>query len=197
MYLIHDEQNNAILLDPACYHTHEKNLLSEYITQHQLTLQAQWLTHSHVDHILGSSWVEQTFNVPLYAHPKTDFFLQASQEYANMFGFTLKSTATITHTVEDGEMVFLGNYAFQVITAFGHADGSVCYYQKEQGILFTGDVLFNDSIGRSDLPTGNHRMLINNIKEKLLILPDDTIVYPGHGPTTTIGKEKRENYFLR
>lgn len=194
-YLIYDELGHAVIIDAACYEEHEKKELKQFIDQHKLTIEAIWLSHSHIDHIVGTAWMKKTFNAPLIMHQDGEFFMQAAPEYARMFGFNILEFAKVSSYFSD-ETLFIGNDAIHILNTPGHANGSVCFYAPSALFVVTGDVLFHNSIGRTDLPTGDYNTLINNIETKLLTLPDKTIVYPGHGGHTTIGNEKINNPFL-
>lgn len=195
MYLIYDEQGHAVIVDPSCYDTSDYNALTLFVKQNNLTIQAQWLTHAHIDHICGSSWILDTFNAPLIMHPKSDFFLKAAPDYASMFGFNTDGFAEASENFNE-QNTFIGQEKVQVLETPGHAAGSVCFYSLSGKFVITGDVLFHQSIGRTDLPTGNYQTLISSIETKLLTLPDETIVYPGHGMPSTIKNERNHNPFL-
>lgn len=195
-YLLINDNNEGLIIDAANYTPAEDQELLSYIRDNNIQIRKHLLTHAHVDHILGADFVEKTFNVKPATHKDSMFFWNSAEEFASVFGIEIrKPSAPNVFYTQDDEFSF-GNEAIKVIHAPGHADGSLCYYFPESNMLFTGDVLFASSIGRTDLPTGNMETLLRSVREKLFVLPDETMVYPGHGPSTTIGDEKRGNPFL-
>jgi len=195
-YLLYDETKECIIIDAGCYTESEKNELSEFINQEDLKLIRQYATHCHIDHIIGNGFIHDTFNIDLEIHQEAEIFLKHADSYAEMLGFRIDKIINPVNYLNEGDIIKFGNSKLKVIYTPGHAGGSICFYSKEQKFIITGDVLFQGSIGRTDLPTGNFQLLINNIKTKLLTLDEDTIVYPGHGPATRIGFEKKNNPFL-
>ena len=154
------------------------------------------LTHAHFDHIGALADVKAAINVPICAHRDCDLLLPWATTSAEKFGTSIPEPPPIDHYVEEGELIEVGNLRLELIFAPGHAPGHLCFYERTHGILFAGDVLFRGSIGRTDLPGGNLAQLLHNITTKLLILPDTTRVYPGHGAATTIGHERHHNPYL-
>ncbi len=195
-YLLYDDSGRCVIIDPACYEDPEKRVLSDFIKKEKLNPVLALNTHCHIDHILGNNFVTREFAVPLKVHKGSLMFIKNGKEYALSFGFEVEEIVKPNGFLEDGDIIEFGRQQLKVIYTPGHADGSVCFYHQDEGFLFCGDVLFKAGIGRTDLPTGNYDMLIRNINEKLLVLPEDVIVYPGHGPETTIGMEKRSNPFI-
>ena len=195
-YLLYDETKECIIIDAGCYTDSEKKELSEFINREGLKLIRQYATHCHIDHIIGNNFIHDIFNVDLEIHQEAEIFLKHADSYAEMLGFKIEKIINPVKYLNEGDIIRFGNSQLEVLYTPGHAGGSICFYNKEQKFIITGDVLFQGSIGRTDLPTGNFQMLVNNIKTKLLTLDEDTIVYPGHGPTTRIGFEKKNNPFL-
>ncbi len=195
-YLLFDETNECIILDAACNSNFENNQLSDFISKNKLIVKAQYNTHCHVDHILGNHFVKEQYGVKLGIHKEGIIFLETAFTYASMVGFQLEKIAEPDLFLNDGDTIYFGQSELKVIYTPGHAAGSVCFYNEKQKFIITGDVLFQGSIGRTDLPTGDFQLLVNNIKTRLLTLDDLTKVYPGHGPSTTIGFEKKHNQFL-
>lgn len=192
-YVVHNEETQeAVIIDPgAC----SKNL-KDYLLEKKLTVKGILLTHGHFDHILGLDGLLEMFDVPVYVHRDeekliTDPILNQSKAYTNGYTFTKAKY------VEDKEVLHLIGYSFQVIHTPGHTKGGACYYVKEEDVLFSGDTLFYASVGRTDFPTGSTSELIRSIREKLMCLPDDTIVYPGHMGATSIGYEREQNPFIQ
>lgn len=196
-YLLWNEKRNSIIIDPGCYFTAEEETLQNFIESNGLRPVQLVNTHCHIDHVFGNRWVERQYGLPLHIHPNEEKVLQFAAASGNMFGVHLDPYKGPLHYLEDGDIIHLDEDQLEVITAPGHSPGHICLYCKAQQFVIGGDVLFFESIGRTDLPGGNHGQLIKSILERLFVLPDDTIVYPGHGPRTTIGHEKRNNPFLR
>ena len=196
-YIISDEAGNAIIIDPACSTPDEQQYFISEIEKHQLTPQMIFLTHGHIDHILGCGFIQQFYNIDVYAHPRTDYFIDQANDSAQLFGLHMSHSPSITKYLEHKQIAGIETMPFEVFHTPGHADGSLCFYCEQEDVVFTGDVLFQQSIGRTDLPTGDMDTLLENIAANLLVLPRHTIVYPGHGPSTTIEDEIQYNPFLR
>lgn len=196
-YLLFDETGEAIVVDAACSNHREEETLENFLKANSLKLVRNINTHCHIDHILGNVFIEDRYGLLPEYHPAGEPFLLRAKEIGASYGFTLSRIPDPGSSLYDGELISWGRSELKVLYAPGHADGSCCLYHKEQGFVLTGDVLFRDSIGRTDLPSGNFDLLMESIREKLFILPDDTIVYPGHGPETEIGYEKINNPFIR
>ncbi len=195
-YLLFDETGQCAIIDPACSSPSEQQTLTSFIQQHKLTPVLLLLTHTHIDHILGVAWAKQTFGLEVSAHPDSEVYLRNAPDQAELFGLKLSGTFSPGLMLNETEDVFFGNSRMKVLHTPGHALGSVCFYHEPTESLFAGDVLFHQSIGRTDLPGGNYDVLKSNIWLKLFVLPDSTVVYPGHGPETTIGTEKVTNPFV-
>ena len=186
----------AAIIDPGCYEPEEQEKLKAFIEKKDLTPTLLLNTHCHIDHVLGNWFVKKTWNLPLHIHQKDDQTLRAIPTYAPMYGFSRYQPTEADEWLEEGQKLNLGNSQLEVLFVPGHAPGHVVFWQADQKFCINGDCLFNGSIGRTDLPGGDHNTLIHNIREKLLKLPEDTRVYCGHGPATTIGHEKKHNPFL-
>lgn len=195
-YVIATENKECIIIDPGCYTQAEQKRFDDFIETSDYKIEKLIITHCHIDHILGIAHLEDKFGVGAWIHPAGKEFLRASIGYASVFGFEVERIITPTGFINEGEPIILGNDKLDVLYTPGHAEGSICLVNHEQKIVFTGDVLFNNSIGRSDMPTGDYDLLISSIKNKLLTLGDDYTVYPGHGPITTIGYERKNNPFI-
>ena len=196
-YLLYDESLECIIIDAACYEENEKQQLRDYISGNKLKLIRNINTHCHIDHILGNLFIAEEFGIyPEYHEESVPFFLSA-RELASSFGYSIGKIPDPKSFIVSGDIIHYGKNSLEVMYTPGHAAGSVCLYDKNQGFVMTGDVLFKDTIGRTDLPTGNFNLLMKSIRENLLSLPDDTVVYAGHGPETTIGYEKLNNQFIR
>ncbi|MBI2284671.1 MAG: MBL fold metallo-hydrolase [Bacteroidetes bacterium] len=195
-YVLYNEQNKAIIIDPGCYFTAEQETLKKFIEDTQLEPVRLLNTHCHLDHVFGNRWVSETWNLELYLHAGEEQMLKLAPLSGEKWGLPFRNYSGPLHFLEEGDTIRLGNDALKVILAPGHSPASICFYCEEQGFLVGGDVLFRESIGRTDLPGGDHETLLRNIREKLFVLPDEVVVYPGHGPSTTIGYEKTHNPFF-
>lgn len=196
-YILSDESDEAIAVDPACSGSGEENRLAGFLEANSLRLVRNINTHCHIDHILGNGFIEERYGIRPEYHPGGIPFFHTAGEIAASFGMTLSHIPEPGPFLADGEAVTWGRSELRVLYTPGHADGSCCLCSREQGFVLSGDVLFRDSIGRTDLPSGDFDLLMKSIREKLFALPDDTVVYPGHGPETTIGYEKMNNPFIR
>ncbi|ORE99408.1 hypothetical protein BGI05_01245 [Snodgrassella alvi] len=189
-----DVSREAVLTDVGG----EAERLLSAVSQHQLKLQAIWLTHGHLDHASGVADLTEQQSVPVLGpHQSDDYWLQALPEITANYGFPVSKPLTPTRWLEDGDELTVGEHKFIVYHIPGHTPGHVVFYSQANNLLIAGDVLFRESIGRTDFPGGNHADLIHGIQSKLLTLPDSTRVLPGHGPMTTIGHEKLHNPYLR
>ncbi len=195
-YVLYDETGACAIIDPSCYEKHEEKELAGFIEEAGLKPECILFTHCHIDHILGSRFVSKKYKLKPLTHKDSLLFLENSKEYGKSFGFDVSRPIMPEKFLEDGDAVKFGNQELKVLHAPGHADGSLCYYHEKAGFVVVGDVLFNNGIGRTDLPTGDYDTLIKSIFEKLMDLPEEVTVYPGHGPSTSIGYEKKSNPFL-
>ena len=196
-YLLHNEKGEALIIDPGCYFSAEEETLKNHILKAGLKPVQLVNTHCHFDHIFGARWVANTYNLELYIHPDEEKVLNAGSQSALMFGLSFSNYKGPLHFLNEGDTVRLGNDELKVLLTPGHSPGSICFYCEAQHFLIGGDVLFYESIGRTDFPYGNHEQLLQSIKEKLFVLPGETIVYPGHGAATTIEHEKSYNPYLQ
>jgi hydroxyacylglutathione hydrolase len=196
MYLLFDETKECIIVDAACMGDAEEKTVARFFSSNDLRPVQLLSTHPHIDHVAGNDFICRNYNIPLTVHKDGLSILRGVKGYAAAFGFEDVEYVEPKNFMDDGDVIKFGNSALKVLYTPGHADGSICLYSPEDDIVLVGDVLFNEGIGRSDLPTGNYDKLIASIRTKLFTLPDDTFVYPGHGPETTIGHEKKNNPFL-
>lgn len=188
-----DESKQAVLIDAGG----EVERLKQAIATRGLTLVALWLTHGHLDHAGAVGELAGQFEVPVIGpHKEDEFWLQLLEQQAQMFKFAVPQPVKVDQWLEGNETLHLGKYAFEVRFAPGHTPGHVVIYSKDLNLVWTGDVLFAGSIGRTDFPRGNHQQLIESIHRELFTLPDDTRFISGHGPMSTIGQEKRTNPFV-
>lgn len=197
-YVLWDETKEAVIIDPGILTEKEEQTLKDFVETNELTIKHLLLTHLHLDHISGVPFVEKTFGVKAEAHPLDAFWVDEAPGQSRLFGFPLKEPPTVpTLHLEDGQKITFGNITLECIHVPGHSPGSICFWNRQENVLFSGDVLFQGSIGRADLKKGNFDLLIEGICSRLLSLPTITLVYPGHGAPTTIGVEKHENPFFR
>ena len=153
-------------------------------------------THCHIDHILGNRYVSEYYKLIVEAHRADEFLATTARSYGLNFGIQMDAAPAIGKFLDEGMQVHFGNSFLDIVHIPGHSPGGIVFYHQAEGFMIVGDVLFNGSIGRSDLPGGNHNLLITNIKNKLFSMDEKMVVYPGHGPSTSIGKEKRTNPFF-
>lgn len=198
-YLAYDETNECVIIDAGCFYPDEKAQLFNFIIDKELIVKHLLNTHLHFDHVFGNNFIEDQFHVKTEAHKDDEFLLQQMSTQLQMFGFKAddQQAPQIGIYLKENDVVTFGNQRLIVLHVPGHSPGHIVFYNQDAGCLFAGDVLFRGSIGRTDLAGGSMEQLITGIKQKLFVLPDDTIVYPGHGPTTTIGFEKKNNPYLR
>ncbi len=196
-YVLHNENNNAIIIDPGCYFTAEEETLKNFIDEKKLNVVKLLNTHCHLDHVFGNKYIYKTYNIIPIIHKNEEQMLKLAPLSAEKWGLPFDNYKGELSFVEEGEIIFLDVDELLVIAAPGHSPGHICFYCKKQNFIIGGDVLFYESIGRTDLPLCNHDDLIRNIKTKIFTLPDETIVYSGHGQYTTIKYEKEFNMFLR
>lgn len=196
-YLVWDETNEAVLIDAGMLFDNEKVLLKKFIEENNLTLKRVLNTHLHLDHQFGNKFMFDAFGIAPEAGEEDEFLLATANSQAEMFGLPYTETPQgLNGYISDNQTIKFGNSEFTAFHTPGHSPGSYCLYSEKAGVVFVGDVLFSGSIGRTDLPKGDYATLIHSIQEKLLPLPDSTVVYSGHGPATTIGEEKQSNPFL-
>ena len=195
-YLLYDTTGKAVIVDPGCYDKNEQAELDDFISKNQLTPTLLLNTHCHIDHVLGNAYVKAKYKIPLWIHNNEEQILRAVSSYASNYGFPNYQESEADHFIKEGEEIKFGDTRLQSLFVPGHAPGHVVFYHEESKTCIGGDTLFQGSIGRTDLPGGDHETLLRGIRTELFKLPNDVIVYPGHGPTTTIGFEKLNNPFV-
>ena len=197
-YIVYDATRECIIFDPGCYEKEEKDQLAKEIEQRNLRPVRLINTHCHIDHVFGNHFVSEKYNLPLEIHQGEEQVLTSVPVVANMYGIPLPDPMVEAGKyINEGDIIEFGNTKLEAIFTPGHSPASLSFYCKEDAYLIAGDVLFYGSIGRTDLPGGDHNTLITNIQQKLFPLGDNVKVYPGHGPSTTIGFEKQNNPFLQ
>ncbi|HEY0055193.1 MAG TPA: MBL fold metallo-hydrolase [Pedobacter sp.] len=196
-YLLFDETLECVIIDPGMYNGKEQNFVLDFIKAEKLKPVLLLNTHCHIDHVLGNKFISDTFGLLPQFHKGELPVLAAVPAYAPQMGMQYELSPLPEKFLEETGTISFGNSVLELIFAPGHSPAHLCFYSRADGFLIGGDVLFYNSIGRTDLPGGDHSTLIRNIKEKILMLPYDVTVYPGHGPKTSIGFEKVNNYYLK
>ncbi len=197
-YLLYDESSReCAIVDPGMISPEEEQMLVERVESLKLKPMLLLQTHLHLDHVFGTGFVVKKWNLTPQAHQADTFLIERTIEQASQFGVSLaENPPSPGKYLNEGDKLSLGSVLLKVLHVPGHSPGGIVFYCEEEKVLVAGDVLFKGSIGRTDLPGGEHHLLIEGIMEKLMVLPDEVVVYPGHGPTTTIGTERRSNPFL-
>jgi glyoxylase-like metal-dependent hydrolase (beta-lactamase superfamily II) len=195
-FIVYDETNECVIIDAGCYFENERQELDAFLSKQKLKPVRLINTHCHFDHIMGVNYCRAKYHLKFEIHESEVTLVEKASEQGDLFGIPMEPVDAPDAFFEEGDLITFGNSSLQVIAAPGHSPGGVVFYNAEQKILIAGDVLFYGSIGRTDLPGGSFERLTKNIKTKLLILPEETVVYCGHGPETTIGFEKKNNPFL-
>jgi glyoxylase-like metal-dependent hydrolase (beta-lactamase superfamily II) len=195
-YLLYNDTNKAIIIDPGCYTTEEQETLKKFLIDNQLEPVQLVNTHCHLDHVFGNNWVHKTYGLELYIHPNEEKMLEFAPKSGENWGMPFINYSGPLHFLSQENTISLGQDQLSIRFTPGHSPGSISFYCAEQGFIISGDVLFYESIGRTDLPMASHEQLLNSIKEQMLTLPDEVIVYSGHGRPTTIGHERKNNPFL-
>lgn len=195
-YVVFDSTNQGIIIDAGNNNSVENSILLDFIKENQLNIQGLYLTHAHIDHILGSKFLSDYFKLGVHYHEAGNFLFKDAKSYAASLGFNYDGAPEKLISIDETGEINFGETKGVVLYTPGHVDGSVCFYFVKEAKIFVGDVLFRQGIGRTDLPTGDYDLLEKSIRKKLYILPDITEVFPGHGPSTTIGFEKKYNPFF-
>lgn len=196
-YILFNENKNAWLIDPGNMNVQETKRIADFITENNLKITKILLTHAHIDHVLGLQWAFDTYKVSVTMHKDDQEVLDMLQASGIRFGFQIPAVKVDPVYVTEGETLDFDGEKFNIYHVPGHSPGSIVYHNETQKFMISGDVLFEGSIGRTDLYKGDYDLLINGIKTKLFVLNDETQVFSGHGNPTTIGFEKSHNPFLR
>ena len=198
-YVISDDTKECVVVDAACYYPDEQALLLDYIFEHDLVVKKIINTHLHFDHIFGVHFLTKKLELPLMYHHDDAYLLEDVPEQLSLFGFpsTQQCYKPVEHEyLKEGDTISFGNSKLYVLHVPGHSPGSLAFYEEQMEIVISGDTLFHGGIGRTDLPGGSFRQLAKSIQTKLYRLPQEVVVYPGHGSSTTIGYEKWNNPFI-
>ena len=196
-YLLYNENRDCCIIDPGCYFEEERQALKSFIEKEKLKPVLLLNTHCHLDHVFGNKFVSETWNLTLHIHEKEKIVLEAAPVAAKTWQLPFDNYEGELIMLKESEIIKVGDEELEIRFTPGHSPGSVCFYHEAGGFVIGGDVLFDGSIGRTDLPGGDYATLINSIQTQLFTLPDETKVYPGHGPLTTIGFEKMNNPFVK
>ncbi len=196
-YVLHNSDKDCIIIDPGCYFPEERTELKEFIKRQDLTPSRLLNTHCHLDHVFGNAFVHREWNLEPEYHALEEDNLQRGPMSAQMYGIPgYEASPTAKKLMKEGDQIHFGGETFDVILMPGHAPGHLAYYCENLNMLISGDVIFDGSIGRTDLPGGNHQQLLDTIREKVFTLPEETVIYNGHGSETTVGREKKSNPFF-
>ncbi len=196
-YLISDENGKTAIVDPGCYDKNEERQLEEYIEQKGLDPVLLLNTHTHLDHIFGNRFIENRYGLSPKYHKLDQMVFDLADRTAEVYGLNLQKGSPAKEYLKEGEKIKVGELILDVLLIPGHSPGHIVFYAKEHKVILGGDVLFKGSIGRTDLPGGNHNDLIQSIKSKIFTLEEEIIIYPGHGEPTTVGEEKQNNPFFK
>ena len=196
-YVLYNENRQCCIIDPGCYFPEEKRQLRGFIDKTGLTPVLLLNTHCHLDHVFGNKFIHDAYGLTLNIHELEKRVLEYAPVSAEMWQLPFDNYEGALDYIVEKTKIKIGEDELEVLFTPGHSPGSVSFYSKKDGFVIAGDVLFNGSIGRTDLPGGDYETLIASIKNELMVLPDETIVYSGHGPETTIGQERKSNPFLR
>jgi glyoxylase-like metal-dependent hydrolase (beta-lactamase superfamily II) len=196
-YLLFNEKKECIIIDPGCYFEQEREELSNFISGEALKPVMLINTHCHLDHVFGNKFIHETYGLELYIHEGEKKVLELAPASGLMWNMPFDNYAGPLQFVHPGENLFLGDDPLEVLFTPGHSPASISLYASKDGFLIAGDVLFRESVGRTDLPGGDPDVLVKSIMDQFYVLPDKTVVYSGHGPATTIGHEKKFNPFVK
>lgn len=196
-YVIHDHTSECLIIDPGCNTAEEENALISYIRETNLKPVRMLFTHCHIDHILGARFVAETFGILPEFHRNEQVIMENLSSVAQMYGIPIKVPPKHEKYIETGEIIHFGVSELNTLFTPGHSPGSISFYSSQENFCISGDVLFNGSIGRTDLPGSSHLTLLQSIEQELMTLPDEVVIYSGHGEPTTIGFERKYNPFLQ
>jgi hydroxyacylglutathione hydrolase len=196
-YVLYNAEKECCIIDPGCYFASEEKELTDFISQNGLKPVLLLNTHCHLDHIFGNRFVSKQYNLLLHIHKNEVPILERGPAMGDMWQLPFQNYDGELKFLEEGSSISLGSEKLDILLTPGHSPGSVCFYSREHKFLMGGDVLFQGSVGRTDIPGGDMDTLLESIKTKLYTLPEDVIIYPGHGDSTTIGDEIKTNPFAR
>jgi glyoxylase-like metal-dependent hydrolase (beta-lactamase superfamily II) len=196
-YLVYDDQKSCLIFDPGCYFDNERDILVDFISKNGLLPIQLWNTHCHLDHVFGNKFIHEEYRLTLHIHEGEKRVLDRAPESGLMWNMPFDNYSGPINSITAEINFDFGGETVQILETPGHSPASISFYFPESGFVIAGDVLFKESVGRTDLPGANPDTLVKSILEKLYTLPDETIVYSGHGLPTTIGHEKQHNPFVK
>jgi len=196
-YVVYNDEKDCCIIDPGCYFAAEEKALTDFVEENGLKPVYLLNTHCHLDHIFGNRFINKTYGLILHLHPLEKAVLALGPASGSMWQMPFDNYDGELKFINEGDTIQLGNETFEILFTPGHSPGSICFYSKVHKFIISGDVLFNGSVGRTDLPGGSFDTLQQSIKTKMYMLPEDVIVYPGHGDSTTIGDEMKTNPFVK
>tara|TARA_B100001287_G_scaffold276656_1_gene288484 strand:+ start:938 stop:1576 length:639 start_codon:yes stop_codon:yes gene_type:complete len=196
-YIIYDDTKECVIIDPGCYYEYEKKELKSFINQKKIIPKKLINTHCHIDHVFGNKFITSNWNIPLLAHKKEEYTLENNKFVSESYGFdNYEISPKIDQFLKCEDIVKFGKSQLNVIFTPGHSPGHICLINKKDKIIISGDLIFKNSIGRTDLPGGNFETLMNSIKNKIINLEEEYQIFSGHGENTTLKNEKKNNPFL-
>lgn len=196
--LWHENGKDAFVIDPGMMNDDENDFLATFLQSHNLNVTKVLLTHLHIDHVTGAVWTARKYNATIEYNEKDQMVSEHLSAQAAMFGLNIRIEPFVADVfLKDGDSLYLNGEEIKVLETPGHSPGSLSFYLPESGKLIAGDTIFEMSIGRTDLPGGNYDQIISSIKTKIMTLPGDTVIYPGHGSVTTVADEQKYNSFLK
>ena len=197
-YILYDETKECKIIDPGCYRQEEKKILSEFIINNKLNPIKLINTHCHIDHIFGNKYICKKWNLDLHTHANSLRLLSEAKNISHIYGFNdYEESPKPNFFLKNNQVIKFGKQKFKVLFTPGHSPDHICLYNKEKNLLIAGDLIFKESIGRYDLPGGNYDTLIQSIQEQIMCLPNNTEIFSGHGPSTILGNEKKNNPYIQ
>ena len=195
-YILYDSSYEAVIVDGAANSHTEIKEIYDFIQDNHLIPKYIINTHGHLDHVCGNYYLESHFRIPILMNFEDNFLIENALDLSKTFGYVIEQPPPADKNIKDNDLIKFGDTILQVIALPGHTPGGIGLYCEEEKFVITGDSLFLEGIGRTDLPGGNFDQLMNSIIKRLFVLPDNTVVYPGHGPDTTVKDEKKYNPFF-
>ncbi|MEI7588708.1 MAG: MBL fold metallo-hydrolase [Chitinophagia bacterium] len=196
-YVLYDENKEAIIVDPGCYTRIEEKTLTDFIAKNELKPTLLLNTHCHLDHVFGNNFMSETYGLTALLHSNEQIVLDRLPEAAAKYGIPVEAYKGPIQYIQDQEIISFGKEEFKVLLTPGHSPGSVCFYNQKQDFILGGDLIFKDSVGRTDFPGCNPEDLIKSIRNQILPLPDTLSIYAGHGPVTQLGRERKMNPYIK
>ncbi len=196
-YVLYDENKEAIIVDPGCYTRIEEKTLTDFIAKNELKPTLLLNTHCHLDHVFGNNFMSETYGLTALLHSNEQIVLDRLPEAAAKYGIPVEAYKGPIQYIQDQEIISFGKEEFKVLLTPGHSPGSVCFYHQKQDFILGGDLIFKDSVGRTDFPGCNPEDLIKSIRNQILPLPDTLSIYAGHGPVTQLGRERKMNPYIK